>query len=113
MATTKATQPSQKTQNISSYVCRICDLNGHKMIDCPKFDEMQKIFHGKSIIVVKVQLVVETQTIIVDVNVVDVSITTRSKVIENTTRNFGFCNCLLQLKFCCMRHMQLQICVVA
>ncbi len=24
-----------------------------------------------------------------------------------TSRNFGFCNCLLQLKFSCMRHMQL------
>jgi cytochrome c oxidase subunit 1 len=31
----------------------------------------------------------------------------------STTRNFGFCNCRLQLKFNCMRHMQLQICVVA
>jgi hypothetical protein len=29
-----------------------------------------------------------------------------------TTKNFGFCNCHLQLKFNCMRHMQLQICVV-
>jgi hypothetical protein len=27
-------------------------------------------------------------------------------------RNFEFCNCLLQLKFSCMQHMQLQICVV-
>ncbi len=30
-----------------------------------------------------------------------------------TTRNFGFCNCYMQLQFSCMRHMQLQICVVA
>jgi hypothetical protein len=30
-----------------------------------------------------------------------------------TTRNFGFCNCRMQLKFSCMRHMQVQICVVA
>jgi hypothetical protein len=30
-----------------------------------------------------------------------------------TTKIFGFCNCCLQLKFSCMRHMQLQICVVA
>jgi hypothetical protein len=29
------------------------------------------------------------------------------------SRNFGFCDCFLQLKFSCMRHMQLQICVVA
>jgi hypothetical protein len=32
-------------------------------------------------IVTKVQLVVETQTIIVDVNVVDVNLSTKSKVI--------------------------------
>ncbi len=32
---------------------------------------------------------------------------------DYTTRNFGFCNCLLQLKSSCMQHMQLQICVVA
>jgi hypothetical protein len=31
----------------------------------------------------------------------------------NTTTNFGFCNCHLQLKFSYMWHMQLQICVVA
>jgi hypothetical protein len=40
------------------------------------------MFHGKSIIVAKVQLVVKTQIVIVDVNVVDVNVTTRSKVIE-------------------------------
>jgi hypothetical protein len=32
---------------------------------------------------------------------------------HDTTRNFGFCNCRMQLKFSCMRHMQLQICAVA
>jgi hypothetical protein len=32
--------------------------------------------------ITKVQLVVETQTVIVDVNVVDVNVTTRSKVTE-------------------------------
>jgi len=40
------------------------------------------MFRGKSIIVAKVQLVVKTQIVIVDVNVVDVNVTTRSKVIE-------------------------------
>jgi len=38
------------------------------------------MFHGKSMTIAEVQHVVETQTIIVDVNVVDVNITTRSKV---------------------------------
>jgi hypothetical protein len=80
MATTKATQPSQKTKKTSSYACHICGLNGHKMIDYPKFVEMQKLFHGKSVTLTKVQPIVETETIIVDVNVVDVNVTTRSKV---------------------------------
>jgi len=52
------------------------------MTYCPKFAEMQKMFHGKSMMVAKVQLIVETQTVIADVNVVDVNITTRSKVIK-------------------------------
>jgi hypothetical protein len=34
-------------------------------------------------------------------------------ILPCTTRNFGFCNCRLQLKFNYMRRMQLQICVVA
>jgi phosphopantothenate synthetase len=54
------------------------------MIDCPKFVEMQKMFHGKFVIVVEVQPITKTQIVIVDVNVnvVDVNVTTRSKVIE-------------------------------
>ncbi len=52
------------------------------MTNCLKFVEMQKMFHGKSLIVVEVQLVAKTQTIIADVNVMDVNVTTRSKVIE-------------------------------
>ncbi len=70
---------NQRPQKTSSYACHICGLNGHKMIDCPKFIEMQKMFHGKSIIVIEVQPVVEIQTITIDVNVVDVNVTTRSK----------------------------------
>jgi hypothetical protein len=52
------------------------------MTDCPKFAKMQKKFHGKSVIVTKVQLVAKTQTIIADMNVVDVNVTKRTKVIE-------------------------------
>ncbi len=37
------------------------------------------MFHGKTMIV-EVQLVIETQIVIMDVNVVDVNVTTRSKV---------------------------------
>ncbi len=82
VATTKVTQPSQKTQKTSSYACHICGLNGHKMTNCPKFVKMQKMFHGKSMVIIKVQHVAKTQTITIDVNVVDVNVTIRSKVIE-------------------------------
>jgi hypothetical protein len=40
------------------------------------------MFHGKFVTIVEVQLVVETQIVIVDVNVVDVNATIRSKIIE-------------------------------
>jgi hypothetical protein len=82
MATTEATQPNQKTQKTFSYACHICGLNGHKMTNCRKFVEMKKMFHEKSMIITKAQLVFETQTVIADVNVMDVNVTTRSKVTE-------------------------------
>ncbi len=52
------------------------------MTYCPKFVKMQKMFHGKFVIVIEVQLVVETQTVIVDMSVVDINVITRSKVID-------------------------------
>jgi hypothetical protein len=52
------------------------------MTNCPKFIEMQKMFHWKSMVIIKVQPVVETQEVIINVNVVDVDVTTRSKVTE-------------------------------
>jgi hypothetical protein len=52
------------------------------MIDCPKFDEIYKMFHGKFVTLEEVQPIAETQIVIVDVNAVDVNVTTRSKVIE-------------------------------
>jgi hypothetical protein len=39
------------------------------------------MFHGKFVIITEVQPVIETQIVIADVNVVDVNVTTRSKVI--------------------------------
>ncbi len=54
VATKEATQPSQKPQKTFSYACHIYGLNGHKMIDCPKFTKMQKMFHGKSVTIVEV-----------------------------------------------------------
>ncbi len=75
VATTKVAQQNQKPQKTFSYACHIYGLNGHKMKDCPKFTEMKNMFHGKSMTLVKVQHV-EIQTIITNVNVVDVNVTT-------------------------------------
>jgi hypothetical protein len=82
VATTEVAQPSQKPQKTFSYTCHICALNGHKMTYCPKFVEMQKMFQGKSMVIIRVQPIAETQTITIDVNAVDVNVTTRSKIIE-------------------------------
>jgi hypothetical protein len=80
VATIKATQPNQKPQKKSSYVCHICGLNGHKMTNCLKFVKTQKMFHGKFVAITKVQPIVEAQITTTYVNVVDVTVTTRSKV---------------------------------
>jgi hypothetical protein len=64
------------------YACHIYGLNGHKITNCPKFVEMQKMFHGKYVIIIKVQLIAEAKKIMADVNVANVKITTRSKVIK-------------------------------
>jgi hypothetical protein len=83
VATTEVAQPNQEPHKTSLYACHICGLNGHKMTSCPKFVEMQKMFHGKSMVVAKVQLIVKTQKVTVDVNVVDVNVTTRSNVFKD------------------------------
>ncbi len=60
MVTIEVAQITKKSQKTSSYACHICGLNGHKMTDCPKFIEMQKMFHGKFVIVVDVQPIART-----------------------------------------------------
>ncbi len=60
MAATEVTQLDQKPQKTSSCACHIYGLNGHKMTNCPKFIEMQKMFHGKFVIIVDVQPIVGT-----------------------------------------------------
>jgi hypothetical protein len=59
MATMEAAPSNQKPHKTSSYTCHIYGSNKHEMTDCSKFTKMQKMFHGKCVIVAKVQLVVE------------------------------------------------------
>jgi len=79
MGTNEATQPNQKPHKTSSYACHMCGLNGHKMTNCLKFIEMQKMFHGKSMTIIEVQLIVEAQISTIDVNVVDVNVAIKSR----------------------------------
>jgi hypothetical protein len=51
-------------------------------MDYPKIIKMQKMFHGKFVTITKVQPIAETQTVTINVNVVDVNVTTRSEAIE-------------------------------
>ncbi len=60
VVTIEVAQLNKKSQKTSSYACHICGLNGHKMTDCPKFIEMQKMFHGKFVTVVVVQPIAGT-----------------------------------------------------
>jgi hypothetical protein len=87
VAIIKVTKPSQKTHKTSSYACHICGLNGHKMTDCPKFAKMQKMFHGKFVTIIEVQLVVETQAIMADVNVVNVTIRNKVTILVDTQKS--------------------------
>jgi hypothetical protein len=52
------------------------------MTSCPKFVELQKMFHGKYVAIAKVQPIAKIETIPIDVNVVDANVTTRSKISE-------------------------------
>ncbi len=80
MVAIEVTQPNQKPQMTSLYAYHIYGLNGHKMTNSPKFVEMQKMLHGKFVIVAEVQLVAKTQAVTTYVNVVDVNVITKSKV---------------------------------
>jgi hypothetical protein len=46
-AMTKITSHNQNVQKNGSYARHIYGLNGHKMIDCPKFAKMQIMSQGK------------------------------------------------------------------
>jgi hypothetical protein len=62
------------------YGCHICGLNGHKITNCPKFVEMQKMFQGKNASNLDKKMVSKVNIIIVNVNVIDVNVVIRSRI---------------------------------
>jgi hypothetical protein len=53
------------------------------MMDCPKFENMSKIFQGKIASGLEGKVIVKVKTIILDVNVIHINITTRRKVTKD------------------------------
>jgi len=64
------------------YACHICGLNGHKITNCPKFGAMQKMFQGKNAFSLYKKMVFEVNTVTAYVNVIDVNVATRNKIIK-------------------------------
>jgi hypothetical protein len=52
-------------------------------MDCPKFVEMQKMFRGKNASSLDGKITTKVKIIIADVNLVDVNVVTRSKIIKD------------------------------
>jgi hypothetical protein len=62
VVTIKATIQNQKAHNIGSYACHIYGLNGHKMIDYPKFAKMRNMFQRKNVLTSYGKVVVDIKT---------------------------------------------------
>ncbi len=63
------------------YSCHICGDIGHKIIDCPKYNDMQNMFKNKTMKPIDKQVVVEPKVSNPLVHMVDVNMAiTRSKV---------------------------------
>jgi hypothetical protein len=64
------------------YACHTCGLNGHKITSCPKFIKMQKMFQGKNAYGLDMKMVFEVNIVITYVNVIDVNVVTRRRIIK-------------------------------
>jgi hypothetical protein len=65
------------------YSYHICGDTGHKIINCPKYNDMQNMFKNKGMKPTKKQIVVEPKVSNPLVHMVDVNMAiTKSKVIE-------------------------------
>ncbi len=61
----------------------ICGETRHKIIDCPKYNNMQNMFKDKGVKIIKKPYVVEPKVVNLLVDVMDVKMAiTRNKVIE-------------------------------
>jgi hypothetical protein len=78
----KATTQVGKPPRLLTYLCHICGIVKHNLINCQKFDKMQTMFKDKGGKITKNKHIVEVKMVNALVNMVDVHITIQSKVIE-------------------------------
>jgi hypothetical protein len=72
-----------KIQKLVRYSYHICGGIGHKIIDCPKYNDMQNMFKNKGVKPTDKQVVIEPKVSNPSVHMVDVNMAiTRNKVIE-------------------------------
>jgi hypothetical protein len=65
-----------------NYPCHICGIVGHKLINCPRFGEMQTMFKYKRGSTTKFKLIAEVKMVIPTINMVDVNVFTWNKIGE-------------------------------
>jgi hypothetical protein len=74
---------TQKIKKHVKYSCRICVDTRHKIIDCPKYNDMQNMFKNKGVKPIDKQVVVEPKVSNPSVHMVDVNMAIiRNNVIE-------------------------------
>jgi len=65
------------------YSYHICSDTGHKIIDCPKYNDMQNMFKNKGVKTIEKQVVVKPKVAKPSIHIMDVNMAnTKSKVIE-------------------------------
>jgi hypothetical protein len=79
---TKATTQVGKPPRLLNYPCHICGIVGHKLMNYPRFGEMQNMLKDKGGQSTKFKPVIEVKMFTTSINMVDVNVTTRSKISE-------------------------------
>ncbi len=79
---TKVTIQVSKPPRLINYPCHICGIVGHKLTNCPRFNEMQSMFKDKGNQSTKSKPTTKVKTITASINMVDVNVTIHNKTNE-------------------------------
>jgi hypothetical protein len=78
----EATTQVGKTPRPLNHPCHICGIVGHKLMNYPRFGQMQSMFKDKKGQSTKSKRSTKVKMVIVLVNMVDVNVTTQNKTNE-------------------------------